>query len=277
VGPSLTRGLQAAAAAGSLHQLVHGDDCMTAAATTALLPHFPTDISLLHSPSPSRHHQLSSTSSSLPTLRAPTMSESLALRNLLTRLEAKMETMKRHTWFELQRSHYYPPLTVSITTPQQLNSALQHFHIHCSEHELRLLFAAFPDSDGAGFSFTKLSNRLFPMQNGTAAAATRFTRGEKKADAAASSANTATLSPSLAAAVEKKPESSSKRIRSQRVRPGVAASTLYSAAASHRRRFVKRETAIGRVYTEREFPSCAAETLRADYEKRLNAGDWTRV
>ena len=61
------------------------------------------------------------------------------------------------------------------------------------------------------------------------------------------------------------------------MRPAVAASTLCSAASSHRRRFVKRETAIGRVYTEREYATCAAETIRADCEKRLNAGNWTRV
>ena len=99
-----------------------------------------------------------------------------------------METMKRHTWFELQRSHYYPPLTDSITTTLQLNSALQHFHIHCSQHELSLLFAAFPDADGAGFSFRRLASRLFPPHSTSAAAAANVRpRGDKQAEAAAAS------------------------------------------------------------------------------------------
>ena len=196
------------------------------------------------------------------------------LTRLLTRMRASMETVKRRTWWELQRHHYYVDDS-AIRTPQDLARALQHFHVSCTDAELLLLFFYFPDDQQPrGFSFRRLAQRLYPAEE--AADQAKAGQSEKAAvqkESPPRSPNSVTVSRIPSPPASK--AATAEALAGKRVRK--APRQRLPVMALHRPKFTQRKVAgIGPVY-EVTGRTCAQETMRASYETFINTGHWVRV
>jgi len=96
--------------------------------------------------------------------------EQVQLQNILSRIRKKVDGKTRRPWFDLQRHYYVPKDDGLIKTIEDLQTALEHFHVMLSINEADLLFRIFPATLQNGvrmFNWKLFTAKLFPTDNAT--------------------------------------------------------------------------------------------------------------